>query len=62
MIGVSRVEIFFYGGMIIMALAVLAIIVFGLIYALRKGSLDRTLTEEYGDLRKYNLQTERKKS
>lgn len=60
MMAISRVEVLFYGGIAIVIVAIVMAVSFALIYMARKGKLDRTLMDEYGDLGKYNLQPERK--
>lgn len=62
MLNVSRVEILFYGGIALVALALLGAVVLLIIYFIRGTELKGILMEEYGNPEKYSLHTERKQS
>ena len=54
---ISRVEILFYGGLALTAFALVLGMIFAIIHLSRKSRLERTLSEEYGDPARYNIQS-----
>ena len=52
---ITKVEVLFYGGIVMVAAAIIAVLIFALIYVLKKVKLDRKLMDEYGEPEKYNI-------
>lgn len=59
MFGLERYEVLFYGGIILVAITVIALLVFLAVHGVKGTNLRKTLDEEYGDPQHYNRENVR---
>lgn len=51
-------ELWFYGGILVMALAGVAFVAQAVLFAVKRAGISRKLDEEYGQPQKYNIKGE----